>query len=239
MGNACSATAASGAIDLSPANDALFALWLVVPAKPFDEGKSRLAATLSGAERASLSRRWLTHVLNVAQAWGRFANIAVISRDTEVLALASALGALPIPESTAAESIAAESIASGDELNKALRQGCRVAQQGGAEGVLVLPADLPLLTHTDLDELYELALEGDSMIIAPSRDGGTNALLLRPPHAIDYAFGEQSFARHLSLATAARLPVHVYTSATLALDVDRPEDLRLALEMPQAFDNPS
>jgi hypothetical protein len=33
--------------------------------------------------------------------------------------------------------------------------------------------------------------------------------------------------------------VHVYTSATLALDVDRPEDLRLALEMPQAFDNPS
>lgn len=234
MGNACSATAASGAIDLSPANDALFALWLVVPAKPFDEGKSRLAATLSGAERASLSRRWLTHVLSIAQTWGRFANIAVISRDTEVLALASALGALPIPETNAAETNA-----SGDELNQALRQGCRVAQQGGAEGVLVLPADLPLLTHTDLDELYELALEGDSMIIAPSRDGGTNALLLRPPHAIDYAFGEQSFARHLSLATAARLPVHVYTSATLALDIDRPEDLRMALEMPQAFDNPS
>lgn len=234
MVNACSATAASGAIDFSPANDALFALWLVVPAKPFDEGKSRLAAALPRAERANLSRRWLTHVLSVAQAWGRFANIAVISRDTEVLALASALGALPILETTTGEANA-----SGDELNEALRQGCRVAQANGAEGVLVLPADLPLLTHTDLDELYELALEGEAVIIAPSRDGGTNALLLRPPHAIDYAFGEQSFARHLSLATAARLPVHVYTSATLALDVDRPEDLRLALEMPQAFDNPS
>jgi 2-phospho-L-lactate guanylyltransferase len=79
-----------------------------------------------------------------------------------------------------------------------------------------------------LDALYELARAGEGVIIAPSHDGGTNALLLRPPHAIGFAFGEGSFARHCAMAAAAGLPCHVYESATLALDVDHPEDLALA-----------
>ncbi len=192
-----------------------FALWLVVPVKPFGEGKSRLASVLPPHLRAELSQRWLTHVLTVARDWGRFAGRAVISRDATVLAVARALGALPIMES-------------GDDLNTALRQATATAQDAGAEAVLALPSDLPLLTHADLDGLHTLAQAGAGVIIAPSHDGGTNALLLRPPHAIAYAFGAASAARHLALATDAGLPTHLYRSATLALDVDRPEALLLA-----------
>jgi 2-phospho-L-lactate guanylyltransferase len=187
---------------------------LIVPVKAFDEGKSRLAPVLSVDERATMSRHWLTHVLDIAKQWGGFAGIAVISRDTTVLEAAEAMGALPINEA-------------GDDLNAALTQASKVAVAAGAEGVLALPADLPLLTLADLDELHELAVEEEGVIIAPSHDRGTNALLLRPPHAIAYAFGEESFSRHLALAAAAGLPSHVYHSATLALDVDRPEDLLL------------
>jgi 2-phospho-L-lactate guanylyltransferase len=199
------------------ASGASFALWLIVPVKPFGEGKSRLAAALPPTLRAELSRRWLTHVLTTATAWGRLAGAAVISRDPEVLTLAAELGARPIVEA-------------GDDLNTALTQASQVVLDAGAEGVLALPSDLPLLTAAHLDELYALALEGNGVIIAPSHDRGTNALLLRPPQTIAYAFGEESFARHAALAAAAGLPFRVYHSSTLALDVDRPEDLVLAEE---------
>ena len=192
--------------------DTSFSLWLIVPVKPFGEGKSRLAAVLSSAERAEFSRRWLTHVLATARNWARLAGMVVISRDPAVLALASAWGALPLVEEH-------------EDLNSALAQARQVALEAGAEGVLVLPSDLPLLTRQDLVELHDLALEGNGVIIAPSHDGGTNALLLRPPHAIPYAFGEKSFARHLALAADVGLPSRIYNSSTLALDIDYPEDL--------------
>ena len=91
----------------------------------------------------------------------------------------------------------------------------------------MLPSDLPLLTLEDLDQLYDLALAGEGVTLAPSHDGGTNALLLRPPQAIAYSFGDGSFAQYIALAAAAGLPCHVYNSSTLALDIDHPEDLIL------------
>lgn len=191
-------------------------LWLVVPVKSFDAGKSRLAGVLTPEVRAAHSRRWLTHVLTTARTWGRFTAILVVSRDPAVLALAAELGARPLVER-------------GDSLNAALAQAQQVAAQAGAGAVLALPADLPLLSEEDLTELYDLALEGQGVVIAPAHDGGTNALLLRPPAAIPYAFGEHSFAAHRALAAAAHLPCSVYHSETLALDIDYPEDL-LVLE---------
>lgn len=187
-------------------------LWLIIPIKPLGEGKSRLATTLTPDLRAELSQQWLTHVLQVAMQWGYFAGIAVISRDSRLLSWVAALGAYPVEER-------------GDDLNAAVEQARAEAIRRGAKAVLMLPSDLPLLTNADLDNLYHLALSGDGVILAPSQDGGTNALLLRPPHAIPYAFGEGSFTRHIELATAAGLPHAVYNSETLALDIDHPEDL--------------
>ena len=60
-------------------------LWLVVPVKPFDESKSRLAAILARQERAALTRSLLTRTLHVAQASGHFARLLVVSRDDAVL----------------------------------------------------------------------------------------------------------------------------------------------------------
>jgi 2-phospho-L-lactate guanylyltransferase len=201
-------------MSITPTRSASFALWLIVPVKSFGEGKSRLASALSPDSRAEFSRQWLTHVLSTAAQWKHLAGMMVISHDPAVLALAAALGAQPIVEE-------------GNDLNSALAQASHIAREAGAEGVLMLPSDLPLLTIEDLDELYKLALAGNGMVIAPSHDGGTNALLLRPPQAIAYAFGEDSFARHMAMAAAAKVACHIYRSSRLALDIDRPEDLLL------------
>lgn len=188
------------------------AIWLVIPVKPLDEGKSRLAAFLSIEERAALSRRWLLGVLQTAQSAACFAGQAVISRDPEVLALAAQHGAVPLQET-------------GGDLNAALEQARAEVCAAGADALLALPADLPLLTVADLHALCARAELGDGVVIAPSHNGGTNALLLRPPHAIAFAFGEASYARHCALVAAGGLLCHTYRSDTLAWDVDYPEDL--------------
>jgi 2-phospho-L-lactate guanylyltransferase len=65
-----------------------------------------------------------------------------------------------------------------------------------------------------------------SVVIVPDRHGtGTNALLLTPPNAIEPAFGPGSCRRHILLAEAARVSAEVVEVASLAVDIDTPEDL--------------
>jgi 2-phospho-L-lactate guanylyltransferase len=186
-------------------------LWLLTPVKPFDESKSRLAAVLSRAGRAELTRALLERTLQVARDSGRFTGLLVVSRDDAALRLAAAAGAQAVQERRAG-------------LNAALRQACEQARIEGADAALILPADLPYLTAGDIDLVLAAAQPMVDVVIAPSQDGGTNALLLRLPPRLPLCFGPDSFRRHRQAAAAAGLAVAVCTSPTLAFDLDRPED---------------
>ncbi len=194
-------------------------LWLLLPVKPLDEAKSRLAATLSPQARSELVERLLARTIRLAQRTQRFAQIAVISRDEDVLASTMQLGAMPLAEA-------------GADLNAALDQGCAAAQAGGADLLLILPTDLPILEESDLEAVVALAQAGADVVMAASRDGGTNALLLRLPPAFAFAFGPNSFAAHHRAARAAGCQVAVYASPTLAFDLDWPADLTQLADAP-------
>lgn len=186
-------------------------LWLVVPVKPLNAVKSRLTTVLDAGERAGLMRHLLRHVLANAVAADCFAEIVVVSRDPQVWAVAHLAGAGVIHEQ-------------GRDLNLALEQARQYVIAQGAHALLVLPADLPLMTVADLHELRRLGETQPGVVIAPSRDGGTGALLLHPPNAIPFAFGPHSFERHCRAATDHGQPCQIYHSPTLAFDVDLPAD---------------
>jgi 2-phospho-L-lactate/phosphoenolpyruvate guanylyltransferase len=187
--------------------------WVLVPVNPLGEGKSRLQPALSPGQRGALSAQLLAHVLEVVKGVEELGGVVVVSRDEQVLALGESAGAVAMLEE-------------GDELNRALAQAAGWAVEHGAGAILVLPADLPLITGEDVRRILTLGQSRlRSLVISPSRDGGTNALWIRPPGAIDFAFGPQSFDRHREQARAAGLPVEIVSSPTLALDVDEPEDL--------------
>ena len=60
----------------------------------------------------------------------------------------------------------------------------------------------------------------------PDRHGtGTNALLLRPPAAIEPSFGPGSFERHRRAAEAAGVSYSTERLPSLMLDVDTGDDL--------------
>ncbi len=184
--------------------------WLIVPVKPFAEGKSRLTTKLSPVQRARLSRQLLTHVIKTAAASELFAHMLVVSRDPSVAEIAKRF---------AVELLAEE----GRDLNDALQQARERAVAHGAEAILVLPSDLPRLTVDDLEQL--VAASDAGAVLAPSRDHGTNALLLEPPGLIDFAFGPGSFDRHRHLAQQAGVTPRLIATPSLAFDLDSPDDL--------------
>ncbi len=191
-------------------------IWAIVPVKPFREGKSRLAGVLSGEERAALSRSLLIHTLDVLHHVQAINRTLVISRDTAALHLAREHGAFTVTESGT------------PELNAALGRATDVCVSFGAEAVLVMPSDLPLVSAEDIQALIQAAPPTGGMAIAPDRhDSGTNALFLKPPRALRFVFGPDSFIRHMGTAQTQGLAVSVCRLPGFGLDIDLPEDLEL------------
>ena len=90
--------------------------------------------------------------------------------------------------------------------------------------VLIVHADLPMLTADDVTAMIAAAA-ATGTAIAPDRAGtGTNALALRNPSGFLPEFGADSCARHI-----AALPNAVRVERPgLGLDIDTPEDLDYA-----------
>ena len=220
-------------------------LWTIVPVKPFNEGKSRLAACLSPQQRHALNRELLTRTLAAINMAQIDAQIVVVSRDRNALAVAERAGSHalteeslpsaaptahrgPAPEGLPPSSCSQSDTESEPQLNAALTQAARYAAARGATKVLVLPTDMPNLTAEDVRTMASPRGRAPQIIIAPSRDGGTNALMLQPGHAIPFAFGRDSFQRHQRLAAESGIPVRVVESDSLLFDIDLPEDYQLA-----------
>lgn len=191
-------------------------LWAIVPVKPLRRGKSRLAGVLSEDERTELNRSLLQNTLKTFADLKEVEEVLVISRDPQALAIARQFGARTVREDGQ------------PELNTALKRATVVAQVYATRGILILPADLPLVTRDDVLTLIEHAGEPPSVVIAPDRHGtGTNALLISPTGLIEYDFGENSFERHCQQARAAGARLEIVNLPALGLDLDLPEDLEL------------
>ncbi|MCY3992818.1 MAG: 2-phospho-L-lactate guanylyltransferase [Caldilineaceae bacterium] len=206
--------------------------WVVVPVKPFNEGKSRLAGHITPQQRQALNRELLSRTLTVINRAHLDAEILVISRDTHALAAAKRAGSRTLTEEdqlcTAQPSACTPNDTESEpQLNAALTQAARYAAAHGATKLLVLPTDMPNLTAADVRTMAASHGPEPQITIAPSRDGGTNALMLQPAQAIPFAFGRESFLRHQRLAAQAGIPVHVVQSDSLLFDIDLPEDYRL------------
>ena len=195
-------------------------LWAIVPVKPLRRGKSRLAGALSEDERTELNRTLLQHTLKTLSELRELEEVLVISRDPQALTLARNYGARTVREDGQ------------PELNTALKRATVIAQVYATRGVLVLPADLPLISREDILALIERAIDPPVVVIAPDRhEKGTNALLISPSGLIEYDFGENSFQRHCELVRKSGARLEVLNLPTLGLDLDLPEDLELVRKM--------
>lgn len=189
-------------------------IWAIIPARPLEEGKSRLASALSPAERRRLNESFFRQTLETASlVVGRSQTLA-ISRSAAMLQIAQAMDIRTTLEEAP------------HGLNEALGQAADLVRTRGATAVLSVSCDLPFLVPDDLRALIAGAREADGLAIATDRAGaGTNALFIAPVGAIPYLYGPGSFDAHLAAATRLRLDIRIVRRAGLAFDVDAPDDL--------------
>jgi 2-phospho-L-lactate guanylyltransferase len=185
------------------------AVTAIVPVKALTDAKSRLADQLSGDERRALVTWMLGRVLDACLSADPIDRVIVVAGDREAAAVAARAGVEVLIEPVPG-------------LPAALRAADQAA--AGAGATLIVPADLPLATAGDLETACRARA---GVVVVPTWDGGTGALLRRPPSVVATAFGPGSAAAHLRLAAAAGVRALRLDLPNLALDVDTPRDLRL------------
>lgn len=185
----------------------------VLPVKRFGAAKQRLAPGIEGERRRELAAAMVADVLEAIGQARAIERTIVVSGDPIAQELAAEAGAEVLPDPEDAGHV------------EAAQAGIAKAEVEGADRVVLLAGDCPLLDPRELDRLLT-GVPGSYVGIVPDRHGaGTNALLLSPPNAIVPAFGEGSRDRHVEAARQAGIPFGIEELPTIELDLDTPADV--------------
>jgi 2-phospho-L-lactate guanylyltransferase len=183
----------------------------ILPVKHLDLANGRLSAALEQADRGRLAEAMFLDLLGKIRRCETIDGLLVVTADESLSRHARWLGHTVIEQqSDAGHSPAAAA-------------GAAAAMDEGAERVVMLPVDCPLLDPADLDA--HLGRTPRTLIVPDRHGTGTNALVLCPPDAFEPAFGPGSCARHVARARAAEVSFSLEPVASLALDLDTPEDM--------------
>ncbi len=194
----------------------------VVPVKRLSAGKSRLLPQLSREALETLSLEMLRDVLTALEATPSVERFAVVTPDPEVASCATAAGAIAL-------------LRADPGLNAAIDHAQQELDPGAQAPLLVVLGDVAGALPEDLECLYRVLAQdaqGHCVALAPSRDGGTSALLRSPCDAIPSCFGAESAKRHREAAAAAGVAFHELALPSLAIDLDRADDVAQFLASP-------
>lgn len=193
----------------------------IVPIRGRLSGKSRLAPLFSDAERACIIERMAWHVVSTIQSIEVVDLTVIVSREGPFTF------AEPVPGS------AVHSIVQPDHvigLNGALDVGRNWAREHGADRLLVMSADLPLL---EPDDVLELLDRQAPVVLAPDRwCRGTNALMLGESNRTSngvmdrfaFQFGSSSLMDHVAGASRLGVAADTVSAPGTGFDLDTPDD---------------
>jgi 2-phospho-L-lactate/phosphoenolpyruvate guanylyltransferase len=189
---------------------------VLVPIKALAWGKSRLSSLLSDSARHALSQAMLTDVVTSAQQAALVDRVVVVTSDPTLLALARRLGAAAVDEGYPRG------------INGAVAMGTDFCIDQGATALLVLLADLPLVTAAEIDSLFRQTNGHPQVIVVPCKEGdGTNAVLRVPPLVVPPCFvGGPSLQAYQTTAAQHGIACYVIESPGIAFDLDSVEDLK-------------
>src|SRR5437016_5394519 len=192
---------------------------VLLPVKDFANAKQRLASKLDPPARAGLARSMCLDVLNTLARTRVPNRVIVFTAADEVIQMARPLGFDVVLE----KSVDGHSAAVNHMVSEVLPSSSRL---------LSIASDLPRLVASEVD--FSLDAASEPVTLIPSRDWtGTNGVVFIPPARILMEYGEGSFRRHPSKASAAGHTADVMNLPGMAFDLDTPEDLQAFVEDPR------
>lgn len=187
---------------------------ILIPVKNLSAAKQRLAAVLDQAARTELAQAMLHDVVGAIAAWGERPPCALVTSDPFAIDLAHQYDFEIIPDP-----------ANPGETG-AIEMATRLCVERGIAYTLVIPADIPVIQSSELEQILARAPEQGSVLVPAADERGTNAAFRRPADLFPLRFGNDSFKPHLAAAQATGKPCEVLRFPGIALDVDNPEDLQ-------------
>ena len=182
---------------------------VVIPVSPLKSAKSRLKEILTPDERENLIKNMLLDVYTGLK--NACNSIYVVSKDKEILSFSRELGIIPILENDT------------KDLNDALQYAIGRIED---DTVAIVPADVPLIRKEDISRLIEkVENRKRSVLICPSRGGGTSLLILNPKDVIKPSYEGFSFLKHCELCRRNKVKLYIYSSFYISIDINTPEDL--------------
>jgi 2-phospho-L-lactate guanylyltransferase len=183
----------------------------VIPMKPLERCKLRLAPILDERRRAQLTLWMLDRVTDAVLNTSRLVGATILGGDDQIRCLAERKQLMWLPDTA-------------HDLNEALDQFYETSGGLGQEGILFLAGDLPALRRDDVAGMLN-AFDGADLVLAPGARGGTNGILVRCGRRFAFHLGAHSFRRHREQAEATGLPWRAYESPAIHADIDLPSDL--------------
>jgi 2-phospho-L-lactate guanylyltransferase len=183
----------------------------IVPVKALPSAKSRLLPLLGRPALERLTIAMLCDVLAALQELPALDRIAVVTPDPDVA-------------QCAVEARAEALLCELSGLNPSVERACATFAPGEDDAALVVLGDVAGADAQDLATLLD-ALPERGVVIAPSSDGGTSALLRRPRDIVAASFGPRSGAVHSERAKRDGVAFEEIPLPSLSIDIDEREDL--------------
>lgn len=190
--------------------------YLIIPIKSFKNSKNRLKPNLNDEARIEFCKRMALDVLNCVKNCKNFDKIIIITKEKHDLSELknNKIYFLEDKEEKG--------------INQAIQLAFETYNINEEDSLLILHADIPLLTEFDMNLITEKAKSSQkTAVIVPSRrKDGTNALFLKPPNLIEVQFGKNSYEKHVkSLEKIQDLKVITIENENISLDIDTYQDL--------------
>ena len=187
---------------------------ILIPVKNLSAAKQRLASVLDQEARTLLAQAMLQDVLIAVTVAAERAQITLVTSDPFAIELARNLQLQVIRD------------AQNHSETDAIEMATKACVADGIEETLVIPADIPLINSTEIEQILAKAPPRGSVLV-PAADGrGTNAILRRPADHYPLRFGNDSFKPHRAAAEATGSPCRILSLPGVGLDIDRPSDLQ-------------
>ncbi|MEZ5571665.1 MAG: 2-phospho-L-lactate guanylyltransferase [Halioglobus sp.] len=193
----------------------------IIPLKDLVQAKTRLAGLLAPSERRALAQAMVEDVMAVLAHHAEISQITLVSDDPGAAMLAQHYGAQCWSEAALAC----------HGLNPLMQSASERMLAGGAETLVILHGDLPLLTAVEISDALASQRQSGGLTIGCDLQGkGTNLLVFDEASMPQFCFGSDSCAGHAASARDAGVPVRILQRLGIAVDVDEPADLQLVMD---------